>query len=438
MLHGLPQHWTLNYLGRPQAVEFPPFLNFGVLTHKNAGQTHSTGFGTAAWQVEDYDVTGWHDNVTNNSQHIVPSGVALVRVQNNWTQGNRNNADCRLLKNGAVFNGMFEKTPGNTSANTAGFLADNLCSALVEVSASNFFQVQFKISSGTGTWNNSNFTWMSTEEVDASLRRCLVNKTATQALTSGVETALTWDAEIYDEGGWFTPGGSVFTVPTGVTAIRLTTNVQSAAAAGSQILRFRKGGASFRGGPICRVETNAADYGNMVSAVLEVTAGDTFDVTAQLGASVNVVNAENTWFCVEEVPSTVKRVLLHRNSGTHSVTNVQAAVVWQATVYDTDSMWSSGTPTLVTIPSGVTQCRASFCLAGGNVAGGYSAWVEKNAATFYGTCAASSDVSGSDFIHGMSAWVTCSPGDTLALIADTFNNRTIGTENESWFCVECR
>jgi hypothetical protein len=54
-----------------------------VKVRKAAPQTTAnyTSGVTVAWDAEDYDVGGWHDNVTNNTRLTVPSGVTRVDIE---------------------------------------------------------------------------------------------------------------------------------------------------------------------------------------------------------------------------------------------------------------------------------------------------------------------------------------------------------------------
>lgn len=55
----------------------------GALVNKSADQTAANYTGslvTIAWDAEQYDTDGIHDNVTNNTRLTVPAGVTRVRV----------------------------------------------------------------------------------------------------------------------------------------------------------------------------------------------------------------------------------------------------------------------------------------------------------------------------------------------------------------------
>lgn len=56
----------------------------GCKVYKAADQTtanYTGGGAVIAWDAEEYDNGGWHDNVTNNSRLTVPIGVSRVDVE---------------------------------------------------------------------------------------------------------------------------------------------------------------------------------------------------------------------------------------------------------------------------------------------------------------------------------------------------------------------
>lgn len=67
-----------------------------------------------------------------------------------------------------------------------------------------------------------------------------VKKTGTQALTSGVSAIVTFDSEIFDDGGWHdnVTNNSRLTVPEGVSKIILTASIELTASAGGNHRAF--------------------------------------------------------------------------------------------------------------------------------------------------------------------------------------------------------
>lgn len=63
------------------ALMFGAFM--GAKVRKSADQTTANYSGAGAiiaFNAEDYDIGGWHDNVTNNTRFTVPAGVTKVGI----------------------------------------------------------------------------------------------------------------------------------------------------------------------------------------------------------------------------------------------------------------------------------------------------------------------------------------------------------------------
>lgn len=128
-----------------------------------------------------------------------------------------------------------------------------------------------------------------------SFQGALVKLTSDEALASGAVLAIPWDAEVYDEGGWWTSGAATrLTVPTGVTRVRLTGTVAivSGLTADRFLVRLQKNDDAsatlqvaqdldpITGGPVLSIS----------SPVLTVVAGDFFELEAfqDSGGSVDI------------------------------------------------------------------------------------------------------------------------------------------------------
>lgn len=55
--------------------------------------------------------------------------------------------------------------------------------------------------------------------------------------------------------------------------------------------------------------------------------------------------------------------LMYRSSALTIASSTETPVTWNATAYDTSSMWSAGAPTLLTVPVGVTRVRLTANVA---------------------------------------------------------------------------
>lgn len=122
----------------------------GAHVSKAADQTaanYSAGV-SMAWNQENYDVGGWHDNVTNNSRLTVPVGVTRVRVF-----GNVNLALVtanvfvlsRLWKGGVIITGSaYHRMAANTTSPSLSFNTSPL-----DVAAGEYFELNLFVQTDT-------------------------------------------------------------------------------------------------------------------------------------------------------------------------------------------------------------------------------------------------------------------------------------------------
>jgi hypothetical protein len=227
-----------------------------------------------------------------------------------------------------------------------------------------------------------NRTWFAAEAIDAGIKYALVGKTGNQSISAGVTTTLTFDAETADTDAWHdnVTNNSRLTVPSGVTLVRVSANVKNNALTGGQnVVSMIKNGASARGLPERDLEGNVRKYLNVVSAPLEVTAGDYFEVQYFGTNAETVPTSDDVWFCIEEVPSTYKRALVYKSAGQALSAATWTPLAFGAEVYDTDSIHDNATNnTRLTVPSGVTKARLSFNVKNPSTAGQLIAQVTKN------------------------------------------------------------
>jgi len=138
--------------------------------------------------------------------------------------------------------------------------------------------------------------------------RSLVSKSADQSIPDSVFTPLIWQAEAYDNGGWFANSGdSIFTVPAGVTRARLTGNVQWDSASGTvRSAFFRKNAGVLLGAGLNSVvpTTALSDAENLSSPVVDCVASDTFQIDVfqeSGGGALNALSLGHTYFAIEAV-----------------------------------------------------------------------------------------------------------------------------------------
>lgn len=137
----------------------------------------------------------------------------------------------------------------------------------------------------------------------------LVRKAADQtAANYTTATAVAWDQEVYDEGGWHdnVTNNSRLTVPSGVTRIRLHASMYVTNNTSNTFMAifFRKNGSDSYDGAshiIISIAANTSLTANS-SPVLAVTAGDYFEVFFQSQSDTSItIDAARSHFAIEAV-----------------------------------------------------------------------------------------------------------------------------------------
>jgi uncharacterized protein YjlB len=200
----------------------------------------------------------------------------------------------------------------------------------------------------------------------------MVNLTADETISNDTNTQIPWDAAVYDEGGWWSAASPTrFTVPSGVTKIRLAANVVwttvfASSTAFRLLYQFKKNGSTFEGDASNRRMQFEVGDGGLVSAVVEVSAGDYFelDINQNRGSSADIDAQNLTWFAVEAVETTAASatprgalVGLSANLTSQNLTSI-TAIPFDVEVYDTDLIHDNVTNNeRLTVPAGVTHVR---------------------------------------------------------------------------------
>lgn len=410
----------------------------GALVHKSSDETYGTGGTIMDFEVEDYDLTGWHDNVANNSRLVVPAGVALVRFGGNSdAQGASARNNMLQFKNGANFPGQ-----GWNQANpNTGTGAINCWSAPVAVSLGDYFEYRMITSSGTRTPGTEAWTWASIEALASNLKYALVAKSGNQAMASGATVTMAWGSETADTDGFHDLGDdSKLVVPSGITLVRLSTNLLENSNS-NPLAKILKNGSDARGLPARGQASGSPDPINLISAPIEVATGDAFTVTVvSRGGAASIDQNDATWFAIEEVPAGYKRALVYKTSNQSILASTPTVLTWDAEEYDTANIFNPAASTKLVAPAGVTQARLSYSLAGSSAINGHAAYATKNGSAFHGTPRMNTNVvAPGAYTCGFGAWVDCSPGDEFELVAISENQaRDINADNYTWFCGEFR
>lgn len=138
----------------------------------------------------------------------------------------------------------------------------------------------------------------------ASFSGALVTNSGTQTVNSST-SALTWNTEDYDDGGWHDNGvnPSRLTVPSGVTKVRLTGGMKDTSSVTGQfnLLIFKNGVEIYSGGATSEVETAGGDGVSVTSPVLAVVATDFFELFAFATTSRTTDADGRTYFNIVKI-----------------------------------------------------------------------------------------------------------------------------------------
>jgi hypothetical protein len=332
-----------------------------------------------AWDAEISDTDGFHDNVTNNSRLTIPVGITKVRVSfgllvNNSTVDTW--AVARVNKNGsAVFDGAVQH---GTELGIA-FPRLSAVSAVLDVVAGDYFTLSIETESDTSIDVKSDLSWFAVEVVEQvagyvaptvpPFRGARAKKLANQVGANFLAlTAVTWDGEDFDTNAFHSTSANTerMTIPVGVTKVRLSAQVRidSGTAGEGLWLWLRKNGSS-AGMPTSQTGfIGATALGNIQSQVIDVVAGDYFDIQVQvLGADAAVdLNAGASYLSIEVVEgqptqSNFRGAMVRKAADQAGANYVGGAVVtWDSEDYDTDGYHDNVTNNArLTVPVGVTR-----------------------------------------------------------------------------------
>lgn len=399
----------------------------GALVKLSGNWAH--GADPVPWDAETYDNGGWHDNVTNNTRLTVPAGgVSLIRMSGSIRSPNV--PTISNTKNNAAMRGRYLQKSGVGNYITG-------VSAPIAVSAADYFECLSNVDVTAETRS-----WAAIEKLAAALKYALVYRSGTLALSAGAATSVGFDSEVADTDAWHdtVTNNSRLTVPSGVTCVRLAANIDTSSATQLVRMTFLKANASFVGRTFVNQEINSTMQLNMISAPVEVTAGDYFELSVLASSARTLQANEAVWFSIEEYPSSYQRVLAIKSANQSYTSAIEAAIQWDgADVYDTAAMHDpASNNTRLTVPAGVTQARCSFSVVGPSATGLQQCRVLKGGSTFDGMAAYQTNVTGADALAAIGAWVSVSPGDYFECMLTTGANLTLAARDDLWFCMECR
>jgi hypothetical protein len=333
--------------------------------------------------------------------------------------------------NGAAFIG---RSGGSTLDQASPNLGCFLVSAPVVVYENDYFEVDFT-GSHASMVTAANRSWMALEIIPTEPGAC-VRKTGTQAITGSTDTALSMDSEFYDNGGWFDPGSPTrLTVPAGGSGlVRLSAGLRFSSGLSENALFIRKNGSSDYGLPYQEM----AGFQRMgaMSAVITVSAGDYFELFVRTNTGHTYPATDETWFCIEEVPSATQHALVRKTGSQTPGASADAPLTWVTEVSDVGGWFDSGSPTRFTVPSGVTKVRLSGNIERGSEGNMMLGYFRKNGAAIPGVAFQSVATTGGEILSVCSTVLEVTAGDYFELTVITPQSSSINATLNTWFGIE--
>lgn len=272
----------------------------GALVNRiTSGFAVGTSMGDVQWNNEVYDTDGFHDNSTNPQRLTVDAGTSgLVRVGLNYQKTDTaNEFRAKYQLNGA------NPGYGNPEMDTAGQHI-NLTGPPTIVSAGDYFIARAQAGAASNIDVNGS-SWFYIEELPSGLKYAIATITSNKSIPSGSTwTNFVSDTESMDVGGWHTAGNGYFTVPSGVTKVRMGMFCRASNSLGSAwTVGFKKGAglADFPGCPTYGTSNASNEFSHCFSGVVDCSPGDTFYFCAKTGAGSMAVSADS-FMWIEEVP----------------------------------------------------------------------------------------------------------------------------------------
>lgn len=399
---------------------------FGVLLKRTTDQSGLPA--TIAWDSEVYDLSGWHDNSTNNTRATVPSGVDYIRI-NSGLQKSAFSSEITTHKiDGANFRGMGQAT---------GEQYCNAVSAIVAVTPGQYVEQ----TGSADTILAVAFSFLGVEKVDSSLKRALVYKTGTQSLSALTTTTLTFNAEVYDTDAFHdnTTNNSRVTAPAdGYYRVGCNAILTGSPGAIGRLTLTKDGATTTYG--LFFVDTDQTNSElNGWSAPIFFSAGQYAEAQMLTQVPSTVSAGEATWLSMEEVPTTSKICLVYRSTNQNFTAATPEAIGFDSEVYDPHGMHDNSTNnTRLTVPSGCSRAR----IQANTVGPAGAAWLiypTKNGSTFAGAPSSCTQNSGSN--NGTkfwSPWIDVVPGDYFEIICQASSSATLTTGTRLWASLECQ
>lgn len=422
------------------------------------------------WDSTSLDTDGFF-SIVNPSRITIPAGVSRIRLTAGFAlsllaSGVR--AIGFMTKNGAQDNGEALGRLHIVAETASDGVGGTMSSGILKVIPGDYFEFTVNQNSATdetlpgGATADAEHNFFSIEVLEGPLspvergaRGALVKPATDQIGVNFVGgVAVTFDNKIYDTSQIHSVTNPTrLTVPPGVNKVRLTFGTQLANTIASEfaILSIRKNGTfDWDGLATQRTEVTTTNVQmNCSTPVVEVVAGDYFEAFIQIEAETTVdVDASRTTFAMEIIepvgiaPETqFDGALMQLTAGNQSITqDTDTPINWTSPVFDTKGFWSSGAPSRLTIPAGISEIRLAGNLNWASDVDLKQLIMWKNGALFAGAARlfGESNIASAWSMNGTGAVIQVVEGDYFELIARIGGAGAvdINASIDTWFSLE--
>lgn len=390
------------------------------------------------FDIEDEDTLNGFSAGVSTSQIVISSKFnGRYGRYRMGTSTNAVEAQIETRKNGSTYSGQIKY-----GTSTTGTQYMSGASVPVELATNDYFESFMRTFSGTAMTSNLPMIWGDFEVLPTWYDGAVATKSGSQALSAGVITTVSFDTELYDRNSWHdtSSNNSRLTVPSGVSLVRLTGQVQFPTAANSWAwLTVYLNNASFYGRFVHMLRFNTSSqirYINGVSSPIQVTPGDYFELKAQVQAAGNI-SPGFTHFGIEELPADLKFARVAKSSGQTIPATTYTPVSFQTEQVDVGGFYDAGQPTRLTVPSGVTRVIVTGNLEFSNVAGQTIAAITKNGEQLLsGLSTRDVETGVNSYVNVQSGILTVEPGDYFEIHAYAATSRDVLFSTAVWFSIE--
>lgn len=279
------------------------------------GQNLTAG-AVITWDTEIRDTHGFHSTSSNTSRLTIPAGITKVRITGALRINNIAASSVPrmfLSKNGST---ALVQISGHNPSTSWGGVFD---SGVLSVSEGDYFEMSFQNDTDTSVDITAATSFFDLEVVEYTTPRtntfsgCLLTKTADEtAANYSAGVMVPWTSEVYDTDGFHSTSSNTsrITIPIGGKYVfKAGIVVSSATVAGGEYARstLAKNGSTtaFPGQPSAFMEpdANITLWNSWVSAPIDCSAGDYFEVWLDMEADISITVVAASWFSCERVDS---------------------------------------------------------------------------------------------------------------------------------------